>query len=303
MKRILTGLIGIVIVVGVVVTGSYGLSQENIEIYESAMALQNKMDEIGFDGFTFTDYPLAFYDGERDYVITWEGDTYHITKRKALINFIAATAYPVENHYEVHTPTVEKMSSLVGLLGAGDGSYGKQNHIATLWHEAFHCYQLTNFLSNIEDICPIEVEESVIAEKVDTNEQAVELFRKQAALLEEAVKSDNIDKVRECIVQYKELAAQREALLFEEANYLEDYYTTVEGTACYIEACVWKMQQPEKVTTDYVESISIYGGGTGKYYKIGMAQCMILDKLKPDWKQGYDFSRPVVELIYEELEI
>ena len=64
MKRILIGLIGIVIVVGVVVTGSYGLSQENIEIYESAVALHNKMDEIGFDGFTFTDYPLAFYDGE-----------------------------------------------------------------------------------------------------------------------------------------------------------------------------------------------------------------------------------------------
>lgn len=303
MKKIIIGLIGVVIVVGMIVTGSYGLSIENREIYEQAVALQEAVDEIGFEGFTFTDYPLAFYDGEQDYVITREGDTYRVDKRKALINFIAATAYPVDDHYEVHTPTVEQMSSLVGLLGAGEGSYGSLEHIATLWHEAFHCYQLTNYLSNIEAICTAEAEEGIIAESVDSNEQAVELFKQQAQLLETAVKSDDMDKVRECIVQYKKLAEEREQLLSSQANSLEKYYTTVEGTACYIEACICRIQQSERFITDYVESVSEYGGGSGKYYKIGMAQCLILDKLNPNWKQGYDFSGPVIELIYEELEI
>lgn len=304
MKRIVMGILGVILLIGVLITAEYGLSKENIEVYEEAIALQTKMDEIGFEGFHIADYPMAFYDGEKDYVLTREGTGYSITKRKALVDFIAATAYPVDGHFEVHTPTVEKMSSLVGIFGALEGAeYGKNEHIITLWHEAFHCYQLTNYLTNIEAFCTTAVEESKIAETVDVHEQAVELYKQQTTLLEEAVKCEEIDKIREYIVQYKELEDKRNRLFEEEIINLEKYYTTVEGSACYVEAKVCEVLEPERFEADYVNTISDYANGTAKYYKVGMAQCMILDRIAPGWKEKYDFSKVPMELIYEILEM
>ena len=63
------------------------------------------------------------------------------------------------------------------------------------------------------------------------------------------------------------------------------------------------MQLPEGFETNYIDAIGEYGGGSGKYYKQGMAMCMILDTIDPEWKQSYDFSEPLINLIYAELEI
>ena len=299
-KVIIFVLIGIMLVTGVIATGTYGLSEEDIEIYERAVSIE---DDFGFDGFAITDYPVSFYDGDNDYVVVWENGEYSINKRNPVMDFIVATAYPVDEHYEVLTPTIEKMSSLVGLLSAGDGSYGADEHVATLWHEAFHCYQLTNYLENIENIPLVAVEESLIAENADTNEQAVRLFEQKSELLKKAVKTDDIDKIREYIVEYKKLDEERKTLLSDDVNSVEEYYTRIEGTACYIEACVYKSLLPDSFEDNYIEAISEYGGGSGKYYKTGMAMCMILDTVDPEWKNGYDFSEPLINLIYTELEI
>lgn len=299
-KVIIFVLVGIMLVTGVIATGTYGLSEENINIYEQAVSLE---DDFGFDGFAITDYPVAFYDGDNDYIVVWENGEYSINKRSAVMDSIVATAYPVDGHYEVLTPTVEKMSSLLGLLSAGNGSYGADEHVATLWHEAFHCYQLTNYLKNIESISLVAVDESIIAENADTNEQAVRLFEQKSELLKNAVTTDDIDKIREYIVEYKKLDEERKALLSDKVNSIEEYYTRVEGTACYIEACVYKSLLLDSFETNYIETISEYGGGSGKYYKTGMAMCMILDTLNPEWKNGYDFSEPLINLIYTELEI
>ena len=301
MKKVIAFvLVGVILVVGVIATGTYGLAEENIEIYERAVSFE---DDFGFDGFYITDYPVAFYDGDKNYVVVWENGEYSINKRKAVMDFIVATAYPVDGHYEVLTPTVEKMSSLVGLLSAGDGSYGADEHVATLWHEAFHCYQLTNYLENIESVPLVAVDESLIAENADANEQAVRLFEQKSELLKKAVKADDIDKIREYIVEYKKLDEERKTLLSDDVNSVEEYYTRIEGTACYIEACVYKKLLPDSFESSYIETISEYGGGSGKYYKTGMAMCMILDTVDPEWKDGYDFSEPLINLIYTELEI
>ena len=303
MKRVIVFiLVGILLVAGVIATGTYSLSEENIKIYERAVSLEAE-NNFGFDGFAITDYPVSFYDGDNDYVIIWENGEYSVTKRSAVMDSIVATAYPVEEHYEVLTPTVEKMSSLVGLLSAGNESYGEDEHIVTLWHEAFHCYQLTNHFESIEEIPLVPVDESLIVQYADTDKQAVELFEQQALLLQNAVKTDDIDVIKDYIVEYKKLAENRRTLLLDEVNSLEDYYTRVEGTACYIEACVYKTLLPDSFDSYYIDNISIYGNGSGKYYKTGMAMCMILDTINPEWKDSYDFSEPLINLIYKELEI
>ena len=301
MKKGIMILTGIALVIGVMVTGTYGLSQEDFAIYRQAVELEKGSSNMGFEGFALTDYPVAFYDGDQDYVVTWEGDGYSVKRRKAVINFIAATAFPVEDHYEVLTPTIQKMSSLMGLMSAGGLEYGTEEQIATIWHEAFHCYQATRFLENVDVICSDGIDEGIIAGEADANPQAVSLFRQQAQLLEEAVKAEEVDRIRECIVKYKELDEDRKLLLPQEVIALEDYYTRVEGTACYIEACIYKTLLPGLFDGRYLDSISEYSGGSVKYYRTGMAQCMILDKLNPGWKEGFDFSEPVMDLIYREL--
>ncbi|MBD5528229.1 MAG: hypothetical protein HDR02_07445 [Lachnospiraceae bacterium] len=301
MKKGIIILIGIALVIGVVATGTYGLSQEDLAIYQQAVELEESGSNMGFEGFALTDYPVAFYDGDRDYVVTWEGDGYSVKKRRAVINFIAATAYPVDDHYEVLTPTIQKMSSLMGIMSAGGMGYGVEEHTATIWHEAFHCYQATYFPENMDVICSGEIDEGIIAGEADTNPQAVSLFQQQARLLEEAVKVEDVDRIRECIVRYKELDEERMLLLSKEVIALEDYYTRVEGTACYIEACIYKMLLPEQLDGRYLDGISEYSGGSSKYYRTGMAQCMILDRLNPNWKVGFDFSESVIDLIYREL--
>lgn len=303
MNKIGFAIIGMVLVVAVIVTGSYGLSKKNIEIYENAVALQESVEQLGFDNFSLAEYPVAFYDGEHDYVVTWKEDEYEIEKRKAVLNFVAATAYPVEEHYEVHAPTVEKMSSLVNFVSQGDVKYDIQEQVATIWHEAFHCYQLTNYLAHIEAICPDGMQENLIAEKIDANKDAVTLFMKQSALLEEAKLCKDIDKLRADIVEYKRLEEKRNAMLTEESVALEDYYVRVEGTAYYVESCICQMQNQKQYEENYLQAVDTYQKGTTKYYRRGMLQCMILNQLSPEWKQGYDFSESMMELIYKELDI
>ncbi|MDE7224748.1 MAG: hypothetical protein K2O34_13335 [Acetatifactor sp.] len=296
-------LTGAALIAGVTATGTYGLSGEDLAIYEGAVALEEGDCNIGFEGFALTDYPVAFYDGDWDYVVVRDKDGYSVEKRKAVVNSIVATAWPVEGHYEVLAPTMDKMSSFLGMMSMGNSDYGTVEQTATIWHEAFHCYQLTRYAENVEAICPFEIDEKLIAGEADTNTQAAALFERQAQLLEDAVKSDDIDRIQECIVKYRELDEERKRLLSEEVASLEDYYTRVEGTAFYVEACIYKMLVPGKLDSNYIDVISEYAKGSTKYYRTGMAQCMILDKLNPEWKKGFDFSEPVIQLIYRELEI
>ena len=303
MKKAIIILIGIVLIAATVATGSEGISKKNIEIYERAVLLESGRDNLGFADFALTDYSVAFYDGDNDYVFKWNNDNYSISKREAVMDLMVATAYPYDGHYEVLAPTVERLSSVLAVMSAGEYEYDIEEQVSTIWHEAFHCYQLTNYLENIEEICYEDIDETLIAECADSAPQAVALFEQQAELLEEAVRSDSVDKVRECILKYKQLDTERRALLSDDVIAIEEYYTRVEGTACYAEACIYKMQKPDKFEGSYIDGISEYSGGSEKYYRIGMAECMLLDIIDSSWKKDYDFSEPLINLIYRELGI
>ena len=301
MKKMIIILTGIALAAGVLATGTYSLTQKNIDIYERAVTIESSV--IGFEDFAVTDYPVAFYDGEYEYVLTWENGNYTIDRRSPSISFAVATAYPVDDHYEVLAPTVEKMFSIMGMMSIGETNYGIEEQVATIWHEAFHCYQLTYYYDNITGICAEDVDESIFFEYVDTNANAVDLFTEQLKLLEKAVKCDNINTLREYMIKYKQLDMQRKTLLPTDVTEMEEYYTIVEGTACYVEACVYRAELPDRFAEEYINNIGEYRKGSSKYYRAGMAQCMILDKLNAEWKNELDFSEPLKDLIYRELEI
>lgn len=301
MKKIIgAAIIGIGLLAGFFATSANGLSAANVDVCKTAVGLEGKDGCFGFENFFLTDYPVAFYDGDNDYRITWQSGEYSITKRPPVIDSLVATAYEVDGEFEVLSPTIEKMSSFMGLMSAGMVEYTSEHHAAVLWHEAFHCYQMTDYSASIKNICP-EINEQIIVEQADGNSRAAELLKMQMQLLEASVRTDDIDKIRENMIKYKQADEERKQLLPEGVTALESYYTIVEGTACYIEACAYKELLPESYDEEYISAISRYDNGSSKYYRIGMAQCMILERLAPGKLSGYTFSKPMSELVYEEL--
>lgn len=301
MKKIIcAAIVGIGLLAGFFATAPNGLSAENVEVYTTAVGLEKKDGNFGFENFFLSDYPVAFYDGDNDYRITSQNGECCVTKRPPVINSIVATAYEVNGEFEVLSPTIEKMSSFMALIDTGMVEYTVERHAVVLWHEAFHCYQMSNYSGFIKNICS-EIDEQIIVVQADGNSRAVELFKMQAQLLEASVRTNDIEKIRENMIKYKQADEERRQLLSESVTALENYYTIVEGTACYVEACAYKKLLPESYDEEYIDAISRYSNGSSRYYHIGMAQCVILEKLAPGRLSGYTFSKPIIELVYEEL--
>lgn len=66
--KIVYAAVGIVFAAGSIVTGEYGLSQVNREIYRTAVSLDKDMQKLDFPGFSLADYKVRFYNGNCDYV-------------------------------------------------------------------------------------------------------------------------------------------------------------------------------------------------------------------------------------------
>lgn len=302
--KVLLGGIGLVLLAAVILTAENGLAEEDIACYEMALSLQEEVNSIGFPDFQITDYPVAFNDGTRDYVLRWENDSYEIADRKPVVEAFAATAIYHEGSHEILVPTKRRMSELVGMMG---GSYNSEEQAVTLWHEAFHCWQFTNHEEEIialmggKDFTDEDYGEALIVEACDKNLRAVELWNQQSELLSAALKETELPKIREIMIKYRELEEARDALLSESVRGLEAYYLTVEGTAQYLEARVFKLLREEDFDEKYGDSLLGYIGGSIKYYSRGMAQCFLLDGLDENWKGSYDFSAPPISYIYEKL--
>ena len=319
--------IGIGLLAATLLTGQYGLSEEDIATYMEAVELQEEMEKVGFPEFHLTDYPVAFFDGNYDYVITANEELYDIQRRQPVVDTFVGTAYPVDDHYEVLMPTLEKFQDMIGILSSGQQAealsngdetalesveYGKKEQIAVMWHEVFHCYQSTYYMEEIENLLQghdfsegdLGDGEGMIVEEVDGNAQVQAYLEQELKLLEQAAVCEDIDTLKGLILEYKELEQKRQALLEERVLVLEEYYKTLEGSAYYVEGCVYRNLYSEaEFQAEYVDNIDEYSNGSGKYYAMGMAECMIMDKLDENWKMEYDYSEELIETIYESLGI
>ena len=320
-KITLYALLGVVLLVGVLFTGTSGLSRENLDVYQTAMELQEEMEAVSFSGFRVAEYPVSFYDGKKDYVVTVKDNEYTVSTRKPVLPTFVGTAYPVEDKYQIFLPTVEKFSELFGMINTAgnlsdamnEGSlnftedeYGSLEHVATIWHEGTHAFQMTYYKDAISSILPEEFDfagnsgESLILTEVDSNPKVVELYSKEMELLKQAVLTSDIDKVKSLVIQYKEMDEKRRSLLSEETLLLEEYYERVEGTANYIESQAYGLLYSETAATErYLKTLDSYEVANSKYYIMGMAKCRILDTLCPEWKETYDFSQSLTGLIYQ----
>ncbi|MDR2957658.1 MAG: hypothetical protein LBU61_05710, partial [Coriobacteriales bacterium] len=104
-KTAINVFIGFVLLTGYLVTGSYGAGLENTTSYDLAISAQDNMDTLGFNHLSLTDYPVAFFRGEREYVF-YDGE---VVSRKPIVGSLAGTIYPVNGHFEAFIPDYSDM--------------------------------------------------------------------------------------------------------------------------------------------------------------------------------------------------
>jgi len=280
-------LLGIMLLVGVLVTMETELSAKNLESYERAVALEETL-ETGFPEFSFEATPMRFFDGDVDYVKQADG----FKRVPSATRAFAATALAIDGEMQLIVPTMEKMEGLFALLAPEGFTYDEVHQVATMWHEAFHVYQLTRYDAQLQPLMVDGLEERIA--EIDQNQRAVELFTQAQKALYRAYRKHSEEELQ----TYLNLMEERDDLLTEEQRRAEHFYEMAEGTANYVES-IAAIALDESKSDYYFEETDNAMKGTAKYYDTGKIMCYILDERMPDWKEHYDFSKPLRTVLKE----
>ena len=302
-KEICGILAGLILLVAYILTGTYGLSPKDKELYNDALALQKIADAIGFVGFRLEDYPVAFYDGKNEYVIESDGS---VEKRDPILSVMVATAYPVGDHMEVIVPTYKNLLAIVGLgnpaAGAGEGGEARQwaYCISTIWHEALHAWQLTY---HWEGIALWKTGDDFEGSGVDQNTEVRALYQQQLALLMQGALETDHKKLEAVAIAVCDLEDKIKEKLSDELYNLSAQTELTEGSAQYFESMIFRALCGEEAYVDhYIEGMDIYREGRNKYYTLGSGKCLLLDKLNPAWKNNFVMDRSFAKMLREALQ-
>lgn len=317
--KVIYAAMGISLAVGSIATASYGLSEVNRNIYQDALALDEKMQELGFDDFTLKTTKVRFYNGSNDHVaqVVEEG---HITikKEKPQMDVFAGTTVEADGQWQVLLPVYEQFSELFDALevlggyeqGMQEGSfafsksdYGESSHVATIWHEAFHAWQAENWSEDMETLMEKaglgneNSREDIIVKEVDSDEELVELFNKEMRLLMKAYRAGGLEEKRELAANALELAEKRREKLSPAAEAMEYFLENFEGSARYVEGMAYRELEGESAWEKVYLSEFRYENGSGKYYDMGMMKCVLLDQLLDGWQKEFSPETGLNELL------
>lgn len=294
---------GAALLTGYVVTGTYGLGMKEKNLYKESLAMQSAANSIGFQNFSLEDYPVAFYDGTNEYVLTGDGG---VEKRAPILGVLAATAYPVEDHMEIFVPSYKNLKSIAFLLvpdvslSKEDTDIGDALMISTIWHEAFHAWQFTHYKENINNWSK---EADFDHSRIDDNSEIRYLYEKQLELLQLAVFEENETEIKDLVKKICDLEAKRKEMVTEGIYGIEMKTELTEGSAQYVESQIFRSLCGETIYHEiYLNRINRYREGRDKYYTLGMVKCLLLDKLDPSWKNEFTLSKSLTEMLEQAID-
>lgn len=317
------GIMGILFAVGSIATGKYGLSEEDREIYDTAVSLDSGMQNMGFEEFSIRDYKVRFYDGKYDYVVVPGGEPEtpaKVVKEEAVLDVFVGTAIDVDGEYQVLLPSYEYFSNLFNVLGTAqtvsqgmtegtmaftEDTYSRNSQAATIWHEAFHAWQNKNWQKEIDaltermNLSAEESREDIIVKEVDSDKEMITVFEQEMKLLMEAYEETVPERKKEKMKQVLELAAQREKHLSDSANAMECFLENLEGSAMYVESMAYRKLEGDAAWKEYYLGDFSYENGSGKYYHLGMLKCLLLDEMLPGWQSRFSASYGLNQLLHE----
>ena len=294
--------VGAILLVAYITTGTYWLSEQDEELYYDAIALQEIADDIGFDNFKLEDYPVSFNDGKNEYVITSDGN---IEKRKPVLDIFVATSIPVDDHWEVFAPTYKRFEPLAVMvmaekaLAADSDELQQAIFISTIWHEAMHAWQFTNYNDNVNEWNTQPDPENII---VDNTPEARTLYEQELTLLYKAAYETDMEQLKTIAEAICAIEEKLENILPANAYATSVQAELTEGTAQYFESQIFRSLRGEDDYIDhYIEGIDVYNEGREKYYTLGMAKCLLIDKLDPAWKNNFAMDRSYADMIRDAL--
>ncbi len=285
---VIYGLVGAVLILAGIGTATKGLKEDDRREYERVVDDVAELGNLGFPGFDPLDYKVAFSTGEKDFVVTYNGGEMEVSERKAVYEGLVGSIYQNGDEFEVVVPVYDTWIST--------GS--KSQLSSVIWHESFHAYQNTAYRV-FENVTDALLSETKLAEQIDHDPEKRKLYARELEILSKVAEKESNCDFQELAIEYIQMAEKRDALLTKEEKASEEFYEMMEGSACYVEACVVRLENGEPAYEKlYLENAGEYAEGNAKYYRHGMLECMLLDELDPQWKESYHFDKPLTEVIY-----
>ena len=320
---ILYGIIGILLMAGFILTGTYGLSEVNKKAYDSFAAESSYMSKLGFKDFYAADDTVRFFDGEKDYVVKSNGE---ITREKKVLDVLAATAWKVGEEYQILVPVYENMSGFTKMAenvemitssgendnqtsksafsGESDSqtskaTFSEEFYVAAICHEAFHVWQFNHFEEQINrELGEIKADrEEVITSEIDSNSEYVNSIEQEVKLLFEAYYETDMKKKLKLVGLAMEEEDKRRSTMNENSRRVEYYIENLEGSAQYVEAMVYKDLTSQKEFEDYYLEEFTYVNGSYKYYTIGLMKCLILDQMDESLQEKFTYENGLSQIM------
>lgn len=303
LKRLLYLIPGLVLAISLYMLSNQSLSQTDLTIYQSALDLQDQM--TSFTDFQLSDYPVRYFDGNKDYVLS-QGE---IRPDKPYFKALAATAVEINGEYQIILPTIDRMTNTLSLLSLGqDAEMSYDSHAlqsATLWHEGFHCYQLTNFEENLDRFFPDRPidNDNFLSQEIDHSDELLTGYQAAEMILDQAIESQTESQTKQLAGDFLQKYHTRRQDLTDQAKIFESFYEMIEGTAQYIESQAYlELAGPAAYKTYYFDSSPENDRGMAKYYRMGRKICLLLDKVSPGWSENYHFEQSLVSVLEQSLE-
>lgn len=304
------GAIGVALVGAVVITGTKDVGEVNKEAYATYLNECDNLKKLGFENFTPESTKVRFFDGDNDFVVNNSNEW---KKENPVLNVIAGTIWQVGEEYQALIPVYEKMQGLTevaeGVSILQDGvknsevdngitnrqkniTFSENMYVSTICHEVFHSWQFSNFEDQIVEGAQGYTgdREAIIVAEIDNNEEMAASVEREVNFYREAYFTEDIDAKKELICEAVNESRERAEKLSDTAKFTEYYLTTLEGSAQYVEAMSYRdLSSEEEYEAQYLGEF-VYSGGSGKYYTIGLYQCLLLDQLDVDWQEGFSFE-------------
>ncbi len=282
-------LAGAALVISGFATMEKGLKENNREVLYKVADDYKELGDMGFAGFCPLDYKVAFSDGEKDILVSYNDGKCDYIERKAVFEGLVGSVYQDGDEFQIVVPQYDTWATLEAL--------NDEPLSVVVWHEGFHAYQNTRF-NLYENVTGDIYSETELSSIIDSDSAAKELFEHELKILSRIITEENSGDAVEIAIEYTKTAKERRGLLADAAAYSEDFYTMLEGTAYYVEAQAVRSEMGEETyIKNYLDTASKYVDGNAKYYRLGMLECMLLDKLDENWKNSYSFDRPLIEVI------
>lgn len=323
------GVVGMLLVGAVGMTQTKGVSKVNKEAYATYLQECDYLNTLGFKGYAPKETKVRFFDGDYDFVVsageewkkespvlnvlagtTWQvGEEYqavvpvyeklqgltemvgNIQKLQEVVKEedreVAATGEDRDARAaETENASAEEKDQ------ANNSLYSETMYVTTICHEVFHCWQFTNFEDQIVNGTHNYSgdRETIITEEIDSVEELAASVEREVNLYRDAYFTENLNTKKELVAAALQESAKRGEKLSDNAKNVEYFIETLEGSAQYVEAMSFRhLTSEEEFESQYLDEF-VYSGGSGKYYRIGLYQCLLLDQLSGDWQAEFSFE-------------